>query len=346
MMNDPSYFEYVGVLGILLRLIQVGVGGFGRSWTDIVDSSKFWDAVAYVDINEEALDEAAAMHKMPKDRCFKDLESALTSVEADAVLIVVPPKVHMKIALQSLKAGLHVLIEKPLADTMENAKRIVSEADKRSLKLMVSQNYRFRRGARTIRRLIKTEKVGKPRFAIVNFHKSLRIKGFRIEMKHPLLIDMAIHHFDMMRYMFNSEPLSIYCETWRPEWSWFKGDPCATVLIRMENGICLTYTGSWVSLGWETTWDGDWRIECSRGGIHWNGKIKLKLKDSVNELTERFVSMPLEDRAYSLYEFAEAIINDREPETSGKDNLKSLAMVFASLDSARSGKPVLIDEYL
>jgi len=66
----------------------------------------------------------------------------------------------------------------------------------------------------------------------------------------------------------------------------------------------------------------------------------------VNEVTKRFVSMPVEDRAYSLYEFAEAIRKNREPETSGKDNLKSLAMVFASIDSARSGKPVSPDEYL
>ena len=338
--------ESVEVLEALLRIIQVGVGGFGRSWTDIVDSSELWDAVAYVDINEEALKEAAAAHEMPKDRCFKDLESALASVEADAALIVVPPKVHMEIALQSLKAGLHVLIEKPLADTMENAKRIVSEADKRRLKLMVSQNYRFRRGARTVRRLIETGKVGNPSYAVVNFHKAPRFRGFRLRMDHPLLIDMAIHHFDTMRYIFNSDPSSIYCETWRPKWSWFKGDPCATVMIKMENGVRLTYVGSWVSLGWETTWDGDWRIECSEGGIYWNEKVKSKLRDSVNEVTERFVPMPLEDRAYSLYEFAEAIRKDREPETSGKDNLKSLAMVFASLESAESGKSVSVNKYL
>jgi len=334
------------VLSVLLKLIQVGVGGFGRSWTDIVESSECWEAAAYVDISEKALKEAAAAHGMPRDRCFKDLEDALSKVEADAALIVVPPKVHMEIALQSLKADLHVLIEKPLADTMENAKRIVSEADKRGLKLMVSQNYRFRRGARTVRRLIETQRVGEPSYAVVNFHKAPRFRGFRLKMRHPLLIDMAIHHFDTMRYLFNSDPLSIYCETWRPEWSWFEGDPCAAATIKMKNGVYLTYIGSWVSLGWETTWDGDWRIECSEGGIHWNEKVKIKLKGSMNEATEKFVSMPLEDRAYSLYEFAESIIKDREPETSGKDNLKSLAMIFASLDSARSRKPVSLTEYL
>jgi len=328
----------------LFKLIQVGVGGFGRSWTDIVESSEFWEATAYVDINKENLREAALAHKMPEERCFTDLQDALAKVEADAVLIVVPPKVHMDIALQSLKAGLHVLIEKPLADTLENAKRIVSEAERQGLKLMVSQNYRFRKEARTVRRLIETEKVGKPSYAIVNFHKAPRFKGFRLKMSQPLLIDMAIHHFDMMRYLFDSDPLSIYCETWKPEWSWFKGDPCATVMIRMKNEVHITYVGSWVSLGWETTWDGDWRIECSEGGIHWNGEVKTKRKDSEDEVRERFVSMLVEDRAFSLYEFAEAIRRNREPETSGRDNLKSLAMIFASLDSARKGEPVTVSK--
>jgi len=329
----------------LLRLIQVGVGGFGWSWTDIVESSESWEAVAYVDINEEALRKAAAKHRMPMERCFKDLESALMKIEADAALIVVPPEKHLEVAMQALKNGLHVLIEKPLADTMENAKRIVSEADEQGLKLMVSQNYRFCKGARTVRKLIETEKVGDPSYACVNFHKAPRFKGFRLEMEHPLLIDMAIHHFDLMRYLFNSDAFSIYCETWRPRWSWFRGDPSAAITIKMENGVHLTYIGSWVSLGWETSWYGDWRIECSEGGIHWNGKVKFKLKDS-DEMLEGFVSMPLEGRAYSLYEFAEAINKNREPETNGKDNLKSLAMVFASLDSAKSGKPVLVNKYL
>jgi len=330
----------------LLRLIQVGVGGFGRSWTNVVESSQFWKAVAYVDINEKALKEAAIAHGMPKDRCFKDLESALAEVEADAVLIVVPPKAHMEIALRSLKAGLHVLIEKPLADTMKNAKRIVSEASRQGLKLMVSQNYRFRRGARTVRRLIETEEVGKTSYAIVNFHKAPQFKGFRVEMEYPLLVDMAIHHFDTMRYIFNSDPVSIYCETWRPDWSWFKGDPCVSVTIKMKNGVHLTYVGSWVSLGWETPWDGDWRIECSEGGIHWSENVKIKMKNSAKEETRSLVSMPVEDRAYSLYEFAEAIIKNREPETSGRDNLKSLAMVFASLDSVKKGKSIVVSKYL
>jgi len=329
-----------------LRLIQVGIGAFGWSWARIVKESKYWDAVAYVDLDEEKLRKASVTYNMAKSRCYTSLDEALNEIEADAVLVVVPPAAHEEVAIKVLKAGLHVLVEKPLADDMEKAKRMVAEAKKRNLKLMVSQNYRFSRGARTVRKLLEEGRAGNPNYAVINFHKAPRFGGFREKMPHPLLVDMAIHHFDLMRYILNADPKSLYTETWRPSWSWFEGDPCAVVILNMERDIRVIYIGSWVSLGWETTWDGDWRIECSSGGIRWDETVKLNLKGSKRIVKEELISMPLEDRAYSLYEFAEAIIQDRKPETSGEDNLKSLAMVFAALDSAKSGKQVLIRDYL
>jgi predicted dehydrogenase len=330
----------------MLRLIQVGVGGFGESWTDVVEKSKYAKAEAYVDINEEALKMASKAHKMPKKRCFTSLDIALEKVEADAVLAVVPPAVHAEVAIKALKAGLHALTEKPIADTIENAKKVVTEAEKRNLKLMVSQNYRFRKGPRTIRKLLETEKVGKPSYAVINFHKAPRFIGFRLKMEHPLLVDMSIHHFDMIRYIFNADAESLYCRTWRPSWSWFEGDPSASAIIKMENGLQLTYFGSWVSLGWETTWDGDWRIECSNGGIHWDENVWVSLGEPRTIYEESMVPMPFEGRDYSLYEFAEAIKQNRQPETNGRDNLKSLAMVIAALDSAKRNREVAIRRYL
>jgi len=221
----------------------------------------------------------------------------------------------------------------------------VSEAKKRDLKLAVCQNDRFRRGARTVKGLIETRRVGDPYYAIVNFHKALYLKGFRKTMPNPLLIDMSIHHFDLMRFLFDADAESVFAESWRPEWSWFDGDPSVTVIVNMENGIRVCYAGSWITKGWETTWDGDWRIECSNGEIRWDKNIKITL-ESKEKVRERLVSMPLEDRLYLLYEFAEAIAKNKEPETSGEDNLKSLAMVFAAIDSAETGRRISVKEYL
>ena len=329
----------------MLKLIQVGIGSFGWSWAKIVKASEYWEAVAYVDLDEERLKNAATEYNMPKSRCYTDLDEALSKVEADAVLVVVPPEAHAEVGIKALEAELHVLVEKPLADTIENAKRFVAEAEKRNLKLMVSQNYRFRKGARTVRSVLEAGKAGEPSYAVVNFHKAPHFGGFREKMPFPLLVDMSIHHFDLMRYIFNADPRSLYAETWKPKWSWFEGDPCAVVVVNMESGLRVTYIGSWVSLGRETTWDGEWKIECSDGGIRWNETVKVSSKGSKGIAEEKMIPMPLEGRAYSLYEFAEAITQDREPETSGEDNLKSLAMVFAALDSAKTGRRIFIEDY-
>lgn len=81
------------------------------------------------------------------------------------------------------------------------------------------------------------------------------------------------------------------------------------------------------------------------GVIHWDETVKAKPKDSKDAVEEELISMLLEDRAYSLYEFAEAINRDREPETSGEDDLKSRVMVFAASDSLKTGKPISIKDY-
>ena len=117
-----------------LKLIQIGIGAWGWSWARIVKESKYWDTVAYVDLNEERLRKASIAYHMERSRCYTSLDEALSKVEADAVLVVVPPAAHNEVAIKALKAGLHVLVEKPLADDIEKAKRMVAEAKKRNLK--------------------------------------------------------------------------------------------------------------------------------------------------------------------------------------------------------------------
>ena len=125
--------------------------------------------------------------------------------------------------------------------------------------------------------------------------------GFREKMAHPLLVEMSIHHFDLMRFIFDTNPKNIYAKTWRPRWSWFDGDPCTSVLVEMDSGVIITYLGSWVTLGDQTTRNGDWRIECSAGSIHWDTTIRLKQKGAKEIFEESPLLIPLEDRAYSLH---------------------------------------------
>ncbi|MFP7442912.1 Gfo/Idh/MocA family oxidoreductase [Bacillus infantis] len=342
-----------------LRIIQVGLGGWGWSWTQVVLDSPHWELAAVVDINTELLDKACENYQIRPDLAFHSLKEAVKEVEADAVLILVPPAFHAAVAVEAFENNLHCIIEKPLAETLEDSLKIVESAERSGCKLMVSQNYRYKRAPQTVKKAIEENVIGRIGSVYINFQKSPKFDGFRTEMEEPLIIDMAIHHFDQIRGILGLEPVAITAHSWNPKWSWFKGNAVASVLFEMANGAVVSYTGSWVSSGWETTWDGDWRIQGEDGEIVWaNNEVVVKpddifksvfmkgARESHGELLVDLVDLESEERWASLQEFAASIREDREPETSGKDNLKSLAMVIGAVQSVKTGKKVYIDDLL
>jgi len=152
---------------------------------------------------------------------------------------------------------------------------------------------------------------------------------------------MAIHHFDLARYIFGKNPVSVYAESWHPEWSWFEGDPCVSAIFEFEENIHLNYSGSWVSTGRYTGPAGIWEIYGEKGSIIWDNSGIKKIFEGNEEIIEP-VKLEKEDRFLSLYEFYRSIIENREPETSGMDNLKSLSMVFKSIESIKKGKKIIL----
>jgi len=332
-----------------MRIIQVGVGGFGRTWLPLLKEDENASLAAVVDVDPAACEAAQTDMRLSDAECFSDYEQAFDAVQADAVLNVTPPALHHQVAEAALQRGLHVLTEKPLADTMEHAVQMVEAAEAAGRTLMVSQNYRFHSWVRTMGGLLQSGRFGRPDNVIVRFARAPRFEGsFRLKMEHPLVADMSIHHFDLMRAITGREPVEVYARTWKPEWSWFEHDPCAAALFHFEDGLEVVYEGSWVARGRETTWEGYWAAECADALIELRGGTVHILspehhgQDSEVELHV----MPKEGQAFSLIEFQQAIAEGRAPETSGRDNLNSLAMVFAVMESAHLNRPVRIADML
>jgi len=322
-----------------IRILQVGVGSFGKSWVDIIKKSPEWELAGIVDTNKEVLQSVAKEYHIPSERCFTSLEEAIKKTEPSAIMNATPPKFHKDTSIIAFNAGLDVLTEKPLSDNMKDAQEMVEYAQVKNKKIMVSQNYRYRRQPRTVRKIIKDSIIGRIGYIVINFQRGPRFGGFRKEMDYPLLVDMAIHHFDLMRYITGENPVSIYTKSMNPYWSWFKGDASAHILIEFEKDIQISYSGSWVSTGRETSWDGDWEIYGEKGTILWKDSRIYVVSGGKTEEVEP-IKTDREDRYLSLYEFYCALKENREPETGGKDNLYSLSMVFKSIESAKSGTPV------
>ncbi len=129
-----------------LRLIQCGLGGMGKAWRDNATApssptrSPDFEVVAGVDIDDRVLHETGDQMRLLGERRFNDLGDAIASIEADAVLTVTPPAVHAEHAQLAFTNGLHLLTEKPIADTLENAKLMVDWARRAGRQLVVAQN--------------------------------------------------------------------------------------------------------------------------------------------------------------------------------------------------------------
>jgi predicted dehydrogenase len=333
-----------------LRLIQVGFGGWGRSWAKVLSQNEHLvQVVACVDI------EPAMLLQLQKDvgvgagACYTSLESALEAADADAVLVTTPVGGHVPVALAALEAGKHVLVEKPFAPSLPEARQVIEASAAAGKFLMVSQNYRFYPAAQAAAALVREGVLGPVSGVSVQFRRYANLQPREVHrhyhIRHPLLMDMAIHHFDLMRSVLGQEPLSVHCQAWNPPWSNFTDPAAAIANITFDGGAVVDYRGSWVSTGPQTTWDGEWQIECAEGVIEWTGRDDNSLKAdtvTIRRRGKRLRHAPLPrvvywDRAGSLAEFVAAIAENREPLTSGRDNLNSLALMFAAIESAESG---------
>ena len=344
-----------------LRLVLVGLGFWGGSWIRVIRESRHCALVALVDTDEAALGRAASAADIQSEECFASIADAVEAIRADAALIVVPPAAHARVALEALECGLHCLIEKPFASTLEDARLITERADSVGRVVMVSQQYRYRDGAQTVKRLIDAGAVGRIGVVHISFSNVLPVPGFQLQMEEPLLWDMAIHHFDLIRGILGVEPVRVQATSYNPSWSEFAGNAATTAVFESENGTTITYAGSWAPRGGVTGWDGVWEILGEDGAIHWDGndvilrplarpliaKIQRRaLKREWKGQRIKLTPVGEADRLGSLAEFSAAIWGNRQPETSGRDNIRSLALTVAAVESVRRRTAVDVAELL
>jgi predicted dehydrogenase len=337
-----------------LRIVHVGLGGWGQDWEkNALPRAKEVEAVAWVDADPATLAAARRALRLPAKHCFPTLEAALEAVEAEAVLVTVPLAGHVPVALEAIAAGKHVLVEKPFAPSLAEARRAVEAAEARGVVLMVSQNYRFFPAPRAVAKLIAGGELGPVGAVAVDFRRHVGAGSPRHSaLANPLLVDMAIHHFDLMRMTLGQEPRLVSCQAWNPPWSPFEGDAAAAATVAFDGGAVVSWRGSWVSPGPKTNWGAEWRVECAEGEIDWTSR-----DDRGGVSGERATVRPLGGRARKLdlpevrpygragavAAFAAAIRTGTEPEASGRDNLGSLALVEAAVASAATGRAVPVE---
>jgi predicted dehydrogenase len=310
------------------------------------------ELVGYVDANPQALRLLREEFEVPPDRCFDSVMEAVVATHPEAVLVTTALAGHEPVTRAALEADLHVLVEKPFAPSLGVAEQLVDLAAANGLVLMVSQNYRFHPAPRALAALVNDSKLGQLHGVSVDFRRNSPAGPGGPRRHHledqPLLADMAIHHFDLLRLILSREPERIYCEAWNPVWTAFNGPPAAVASIVFEGGVVVSYRGSWVSAGLITSWAGEWRMEFEDGEVVWTGGDDGAWSDRVTVRPRkgrvRGPAVPVMARTGTrgtLTEFADAVQTGREPETSGRRNLGTVALMEAAVESATRRQPVV-----
>ena len=333
-----------------MKALLVGAGGMGQAWGKNLKEHPDVEVAAWVDIRPGAAQAAADTLELSGLHAGDDLGKALDDVRPDFVVDVTIPEAHRDVTLQSLAAGVPVLGEKPMADSMEHAREMVAASEKANKLYMVSQSRRYDARIHAYRKLIEQE-IGALGILNSDFYIGAHFGGFRDEMASVLLLDMAIHTLDQARYVSGADPVSVYCEEFNPAWSWYKGAASATALFEMTGGLRYTYRGSWCSEGRNTSWECDWRAVGPKGTATWDGTgapsadVVTKSGAFFSETEPRSVEVAPDvpgGIAGSLRDFLNALQTGATPMGECHDNIKSLAMVFAAIESSAEGKRVTV----
>ncbi|MBC8102456.1 MAG: Gfo/Idh/MocA family oxidoreductase [Cytophagales bacterium] len=344
----------------MARAMLVGAGGMGRAWAKNLLAHQAVTLAGWVDIREGAAEEAAQKLEVSGAYTDTDVSRALAAIRPDFVVDVTIPEAHHGVTLAVLGAGVPVIGEKPMAHSMTAAREMVSASEKANKLYMVSQSRRYDARLHAYRALI-AERLGGLGILNSDFYIGAHFGGlehndFRNRMEHVLILDMAIHSFDQARFLLgDTNAVSVFCDEFNPPWSWYKGGGAsATCLFEMTGGVRYTYRGSWCGEGRGTSWECEWRAVGENGSATWNGTATPAVAEIVTERgdflskTEAIEAAVEADAAGgiagSLRDFLKALETPGyTPMGECHDNIKSLAMVFAAIESAQTGQRVMVE---
>ncbi|WP_238439458.1 Gfo/Idh/MocA family protein [Microbacterium sp. JZ31] len=328
--------------GAPTRVVQVGAGGMGRAWLRTIAAEPDAELVGLVDLDLDVARTALADGGIDGVVVGQSVAEVAAATGADAVIDVTVPAAHLTVNTEALAIGLPVLCEKPAAPTVADALRQAAAAEVHGRLLMISQSRRYYAALDALR--AEVAGLGAVGTVVTEFYKAPRFGGFREEMDHVLLVDMAIHAFDAARSMLGSEPVSVYCEEHNPSWSWYRGAANAHAIFTFSDGERFVYTGSWCAPGLETSWNGSWRISAERGSVAWDGAGRVSVETAAGLREREIAAAPKEEIAASLAEFLACLRSGGEPSGAARRNVHSLAMVEAAVMSAETGRSVRLDE--
>ncbi|MBI2830666.1 MAG: Gfo/Idh/MocA family oxidoreductase [Chloroflexi bacterium] len=303
----------------MIRVGVIGVGAMGRHHARIYSELPGVELVGVADLDSESLSAVASRYRT---KGFNDYQELLRQ-SLDAISIVVPTSVHKTVALEAANAGLNMLIEKPIADTIPNAKEIIKACQKNRVKLMIGHVERFN----PILPVVKK--------AIENLHV-ISIDMVRVGPLPPrikdvgIVVDLGTHDIDLLRYLTSSDFKKV-----RGMLS--KGpsgkEDTAVLSFEMENGVLAHITTNWltpfkireINIAAREKYIKGWFIE--------QKVAEYKLCDEADTYTVKELKVPFgEPLRLELAAFLKSIAGGESPPVTGEDGLRALEVAVQCLN--------------
>ncbi|WP_254272650.1 Gfo/Idh/MocA family protein [Haloarcula marina] len=349
------------------RMVHVGLGGQGRHWVSEaippnIEAGRV-EVVAAVDMDPDRHGYAEDELDLDADRCYTDLDTALSERDADFCSVVTPPAAHEPVVETALDHGLDILSEKPIADTLEASVRIAREVEAADAKMGITMSHRYDQDKTTFRRAVS--EASPVDYLTARYTGNVRQRGYYSEYVHEmadmLLLDGAIHHLDMLASFVDAPCEQVYAETWVPDGADYDGDCTGFVTLRFADGTRAQYEGSYANATTLNGWGHEqFRAECKEETIVLDGREVERYPfdpDAVGDWngvdeddaeTVPLADRPLWENAWLIEQFCGWLDGGDPMATRVEDNLQSMALVFAAIESSERGEAVdvqaLLDE--
>jgi len=326
-------------------------------WIETARARYDCEIVALVDLNIDAANQRKEQYNLEANT-YSNISEALERENANLVFDITVPEAHYDTVTRALEAGCHVFGEKPMSDTLEMAEKMVECAERTKREYFVMQNRRYIPQLVALKNFLESKELGTVGQISTNFQLNPHFGGFRDEMESPLIADMAIHPFDVARFLTGKNAVSVYCHEFNPSWSWYKGDASAVCVFEMEGGVVFDYRGSWCANGLNTSWEGQWRVACEKGAVYWDGLDGLYYDAIPPEMakddwfpsgTEKPSLIPLSPfpmaqtgHVACIEDMFAALQSGTRAQTDCRDNINSIRMVYKAMESSRAKKLMLL----
>ncbi|MGP4063968.1 Gfo/Idh/MocA family protein [Oceanobacillus sp. M65] len=306
------------------------------------------EITAVCDIVEERAKAAAEKYGAT---AYTDYETLLKEEEVDAVSVCLPNYLHAPVSIAALEAGCHVLCEKPMATSREEAQQMIDAANKNEKKLMIAHNQRFVPSHQKARELIEQGEIGK----IYSFRTAFGHggpEGWSVDGKDSWFFqkekafigamgDLGVHKADLMRYLLGEEFTEVagFVESAAKEGS--DVDDNAVCILKSTSGVVGTLAASWAYSAKE-----------DNSTVIYGEKATLRLEDDPNfSLVAQYVSGEVvkyelggiqtndsggQTTSKVIHHFITSITENTNPPIDGEDGKKSLEVILNALESAET----------